>query len=165
MRFLERVRRCRAVVAAVAASPMPWCDAWLSARMLAWAVVLPVLKRVVPLATLVRAMWKPGRKECRDRAREHRIVLLAILCTRAVCPSNAGACLNRSLLAYRFLSESCADPRLMVAFQKSGAALAGHAWVVVDGQGVGDPPGVRDGFLPIVAFGARGSRIAAPWVA
>jgi hypothetical protein len=161
MHAIARVRRSHVVIGAIVGSPTPWRDAWLGARMLAWALALPALKRIVPLPTLVRVMWKSGATSQRDPDREQRIARLAGWFARATNPSNAGACLQRSLLTYRFLSESHADPRLMVAFRKTDAALAGHAWIVVDGQAIGEPAGALDDFLPVVAFGAHGARVPA----
>ena len=45
-----------------------------------------------------------------------------------------GICLERSLLAYRFLSGAGADPRLLIGIRVGGGSVIGHAWVVVDGE-------------------------------
>ncbi len=161
MPVLRRLGRSRVVIAAVAGSPTPWRDGWLAVRMLAWALVLPVLEHVVPLPSLVRLMWRDSRPVPRNRERERLVASLASWFSQGTNLSSAGACLPRSLLAYRFLSELHANPRLMIAFKKTETALAGHAWVAVDGQAIGEPSDALTDFLPVVAFGERGARVVA----
>ena len=161
MRILDRVRRSPLMVRELASSAAPWQDAWLAARMLGWAIVLPALKHVVPVRVLARLMWKKGHGACRNPAREQRVVRLAGLLSRGTNLSSRGACLQQSLLAYRYLSELGADPRLMLAFRKNGDAVAGHACVMVDGQPIEEFPNQPDDFMPVVAFGEGGNTIAA----
>ena len=157
MRAIDRLRRSPVLVGWLIASPTPWRDSWLAIRMGAWAVAIPLLKHLLPLPALVRIMWKDARRTQRDRKREQRVVRLADWLSRAANLTTRGPCLTRSLLAYRFLSELDAAPRLMVAFRRSdNRAIAGHAWVVVDGKAIGERPDDLNEFLPAVSFGPRG---------
>jgi len=96
----------------------------------------------------------------RNPVREQLVVRLAGLLSRGTNLTTRGACLQRSLLAYRYLSELGADPRLMLAFRKDGDRMAGHAWVMVDGRVVADTSDQAEDFIPIVAFGAGGRTVA-----
>ena len=89
-------------------------DVVLIARMMPWRVVLPVAKRVIPLSTLVSVMELPRRFLKRRPLREKRVASLAhrVSGLGARSPAN---CLERSLLAYRFLSEMGAGPRLALS--------------------------------------------------
>ena len=129
-------------------------DAWLLCRMATWAGVLPVLKHVVRLETLARLMWKEAERESRpDTA---KIVAISRLLTRPAARSG-GACYERSLLAYRFLSGRGADPRLVVAIKQGGGAVTAHAWVTVDGAPIGESKVVND-LVPLVVYGRGGRR-------
>ena len=130
-------------------------DVRLALRMIAWAFVLPVLKSVLPLPRLVRLVYKRGRSGARGARREQQIATLARWIYRPLTPVDGG-CLQRSLLAYRFLSEADAKPQLLVGMRKEGNAVLGHAWLVVDGQPVGESWAALRGFVPVVAFGAGG---------
>src|SRR5215210_6388970 len=74
-------------------------DAVLALRMLAWRVLLPALKRVIPLQRLAKLM--AGRSSGR-RGREEKIVELAgWLCAPRRSRRDEN-CLERGLLLYRF---------------------------------------------------------------
>ncbi len=167
MRGLDRVRRSPVLVRAVAESPTPWADAWLAARMAGWALVLSSLKHIVPVRVLARVMWKKNRHTtseqsiARDVIREAQVVRLAGWLSRGTNFTKQGACLQRSLLAYRYLSDLGADPRLMLAFHRSDGALAGHAWVMVDGKAVTESSNEPAPFVPVVSFGPQGRILAA----
>ncbi len=116
-------------------------DAWLAVRMLAWACCLPILKHVVPLPLLVARVRRTARTSSRNPAGEERIATFARWCCRLTRPSGGGRCLERGLILYRFLGAANARPALVVGFARpSNDALRGHAWVVVDGHPVGEPP-------------------------
>ncbi len=154
---MSRLTRSPMVVAWLIASPTPWRDAWLALRMGAWALAIPLLTRALSLPTLARIMWKNSRSLRHDRERAQRVVRLADWLSRATKLTTGGACLRRSLLAYRYLSELDADPRLVVAFRRTDSrAIVGHAWVVVDGEPIGEGSLPLDEFLPAVSFGPRG---------
>lgn len=142
-----RIRRARALIEAPR-------DAWLLCRMATWAVVLPVLKRVVRLSTLARLMWTPGDR--RGDPETAKVIALSRVLTRAAGIGRAqGVCYERSLLAYRFLSQRGADPELVVAAKSDGGEISGHAWVAIGGVAVGEPDTIGE-FVPIVSYGPRG---------
>ena len=73
------------------------------------------------------------RTEGQSRPEAAKVVTLSRLLARPVVMSR-GKCYERSLLAYRFLSQAGADPRLVVAVKGNGGAMIAHAWVTVDGE-------------------------------
>ena len=130
-------------------------DAWLATRMVGWKLVLPVLKFVLPLSTLARLMWT----ESRHRPSADREAQIATLATGLYGPRSVRAlsnCLERSLVAYRFLSEAGSDPLLVVGVGSADGDVKGHAWVTLRGEPVDEPPGSLDDFTPVVVFGPRG---------
>jgi hypothetical protein len=130
-------------------------EAWLALRMLGWSLLLPVLKRTVPLRTLARWTWTSGAGPRRPE-REERIVRLSAALAR-LRPHLRPNCLERSLLAYRFLSQAGAQPRLVVGVRREPTVdVAGHAWVEVDGRAVHDRGTDLQDLVRIVEFGHRG---------
>jgi hypothetical protein len=129
--------------------------------MAAWALVLPLLKRVVPLPRLVQLMATPpkwaARGEKRDVARERRIVALSRLVYAPLVRADIG-CLQRSLLAYRYLGASGARPSLVVGMRREAGEVHGHAWVTVDGEPAGEPAAWVGQFSPVLVFGSEGAR-------
>lgn len=144
------MRRLRAVVE----SPS---DAWLAVRMGAWALALPLLKRVMQLERLASLMWTDQGVKAVDED-VLKIAELSRLLARRRPPQAYDRCYERSLLAYRFLSQRGADPRLVVALRSDNAkGFSGHAWVTVDDVAVGEPHPVDD-YVPLVVFGRGGRR-------
>jgi hypothetical protein len=129
-------------------------DSGLALRMAGWSLVLPLLKRVMPLRSLVRLMWLDGRVQ-RSAHREHAIAQFSERLTRRR-PSFHGNCLERSLLAYRYLAETNADPRLVIAVSAREDGVVGHAWVTVDDRPVHDSDADVGEFAPIAEFGTGG---------
>jgi hypothetical protein len=137
-------------------------DVCLTARMLGWALVLPVLKFAVPLPRLVRFVWAgPRGTTPRCSEREARIVALAQRVYRPGLRPDQGRCLQRSLLLYRFLSENSAAPRLVIGVSRTAGRVEGHAWVLVDDAPVGEPPNIARAFVPVAVFGRAGALLAA----
>jgi hypothetical protein len=73
-----------------------------------------------------------------------------------------GICLERSLLAYRFLSGAGANPRLVVGIQPgdtsgTGSSLIGHAWIVVDGEPLFESPASLSEYTSFFSFGRAGA--------
>lgn len=130
-------------------------DAWLVLRMAAWSIALPALKHVVPLRTLVKLAWA-GSKTRRTRVRERRIVRLSGALPRLRLPHRHANCLERSLLAYRFLAEANADPTLVVGVARAESGVQGHAWVLVDGRPVHEDEASLRSFVPLIEFGREG---------
>ena len=150
-------RRAR-ILGGVACRP---ADAWLALRMLGWRLVLPVLKRALPLPRLVRLMWAGPGPGAPPSGRLARIAELARIVYRSQHHSRAGNCLERSLVLYRYLSAAGADPQLLVGLRPDGAAPRGHAWVTVNGVEIEEPPEALEGLARVVAFGDGGSRAEA----
>jgi Transglutaminase-like superfamily len=123
--------------------------------MAAWSLVVPLLKRVLPLKALARLMWTEGRRG-RSPRRERDIVRFSFVLARLRPPRFRSNCLERSLLAYRFLAQTDADPHLVIAVSTSESGLVGHAWVTVDDRPVHDSAADVSRFLSIAEFGARG---------
>jgi hypothetical protein len=134
-------------------------DAWLLLRMGAWAICLPALKYAMPLPRLVRLMARPARRAERDRSRERRIVALSRLVYTPLVRADIG-CLQRSLLAYRFLSAAGAAPSLIVGVNKRAGMVTAHAWVELDGEPGGEPRGFVSQFIPTLRFGSGGSPLS-----
>ena len=147
-----RFARVRAVVSGPG-------DLWVSSRMAAWAVVLPVLKRVMPLPRLVGVM-APGRRHAAD---EHRLALVVTVArwlyrTRALRDN----CLERSLITYRFLPSGDKDSRLVLGIRRGEDGPPGHAWLTLRGEPVHDSAATLDGLVPVVAFDLDGRRCPIP---
>ena len=123
--------------------------------MLGWRLAIRPLKTLVPLPRLVRLVWRraapvPRRPELEDRI----VALSARLCRGRL---RDATCLERSLLAYRFLVEAGAGPRLTVAVRPNGDSLQWHAWVTRDGQPIHETQASLNGYLPVVIFDGQGS--------
>ena len=97
-----------------------------------------------------------GGTRRRTAAREQQIVRLSALLTRFRLPHFRANCLERSLLAYRFLAEANANPTLVIAVRRAEADVVGHAWVAVDGQPVHESEAAVRDFVRVVEFGSRG---------
>ncbi|MGZ4315500.1 MAG: lasso peptide biosynthesis B2 protein [Gaiellaceae bacterium] len=122
--------------------------------MLGWSVALPLLKRVLPLKSLVRLMWIDDRGE-RVATRERQIARISAVVTRLRLGRQSN-CLERSLLAYRYLSAAGAGPTLVIGVNTLESGIVGHAWVTVDGRPVHDTHADLAQFVPLTEFGARG---------
>ena len=58
-------------------------------------------------------------------------------------------CLQRSLVTYRLLARAGADVSAVLGIRREGLALAGHAWIQLDGRAL-DQPG-NDSYTPMLA--------------
>jgi Transglutaminase-like superfamily len=135
-------------------------DAWLLVRMTGWRLVLPALKFVMPMPRLVRLMARPPRSRPRDTDRERRAAGLADLLYGPVAVPLLSNCLERSLIVYRYLSAAGADPQLTIGFDPGGSDLHGHVWVVVDGAPVRESVEDLARYVPTLAYGRDGARVA-----
>jgi hypothetical protein len=127
--------------------------------MLGWRVVLPILKRVVPLGALVRLMWSDRRLPT-GIDREAVIRLAEVVYKPGSPPGTRGNCLERSLVAYRYLARARAVPVLVVGFDRPGGGVRGHVWVLVEGQPVHDRAEFVARRTPLVSFGEGGRRVS-----
>lgn len=141
-----RVRRVRSLIERPA-------DAWLLCRMATWAAVLPLLKHTVRLETLARLMWTGN--ESKSQPEVTKIFALSRLLARPA-PLSQGTCYERGLLAYRFLSQRGADPKLVVGVRSDGSEVTAHAWVTVGGTPVGESEETVEDFVPVVVYGRGG---------
>lgn len=116
-----------------------------------------VLARFVSIERLVRLAWHAPRTG-RDRAFERQLVERVDMLGRLT--GAQADCLPRSLLLYRELSKRSADPRLFLGFAGDGRPLVGHAWVVIDGEPLGEADATLSSMTAVCAFGARGEVLA-----
>jgi hypothetical protein len=133
-------------------------DLWMLARMLAWSAFLPILKRTVPLPRLVSLMQVAPRGDTRDPIREAKVADLAAWVFKSRPRSGRDNCLERSLVAYRFLGRLNAQPELVVGLASGDCGVVGHAWTVVDGQPVHDSPLALEPYASLIVFGSDGGR-------
>ena len=132
-------------------------DVLLVLRILAWLAAMPILKRVVPVRTLGRAMHLRPAVSHRDYERERRILTFARWGARLIRWSRDGNCLERGLVAYRYLGQAGANPALMVGVGRTGESLMGHAWVIVDGIPMGECESRLASYTPVFVIAADGS--------
>jgi Transglutaminase-like superfamily len=133
-------------------------DLWLALRMVAWRLVLPALKRRMPLPRLIQLIWKQGPAEPARPEREARVADLAAMVFRSEHHYRYGNCLERSLVLCRYLSAAGSDPELLVGMRRGEKdLLEGHAWVVARGHAVGEPPNSLEGYAKVVGFRGEGS--------
>lgn len=156
-RGITRARTRRAIAAVE--SP---ADALLAVRMLGWALVLPVLKSALPLQRLVRLMAREGRATARDTDTEHTIITLSRVVHRAVGLGRRDNCLERSLIAFRYLSAANADPLLVVGACAGATEIEGHVWLTVDGDPVHETRERVDRYARVTEFHADGRVGAVP---
>ena len=124
-------------------------DAGLLIRAMTWRLLLPLLKRLVPLRVLVRFAAADHRRT--GRTAMPSVVRLMDEGGRLVLSKN---CLERSLVLYRFLSEAGAGPSLIMGVSPTDCRVAGHTWVELDGEPVRDASARQ--FTPIIVFGPTG---------
>ena len=120
--------------------------------MLAWRLVLPALKRIVSIDTLARAMTR-GRGPLPE---EDSVVRLASWIYGSRPLTGGDNCLERSLLLYRYLSQTNPETRLVVGFRNGERAVEGHAWVAVGERSMGADTDERGEYAPLIAFGPEG---------
>ncbi len=155
-------RRWPAQASRVATELARPADSWLAARILGWAVFVRLAKYAMPLRTLVEIVSPTPHPGTRDPRREGRIALFADWASRIVRPTTRGNCLERSLVAYRYLVRAHADPRLVIGFRRGDGGVLGHAWVLVDGQPLCDSPATVAEYQVAMCFDAAGRALTDP---
>jgi hypothetical protein len=133
-------------------------DVWLGIRMVAWSAALPALKHLLPLQLLTRLMWAKRRAAPRPD-REPKVTYLARRIYRARPFLRRDNCLERSLLAYRYLAREGMEPHLVLGARKSEGRIHAHAWVTIGGRPVMDGHEALGQFTSLTEFGAGGSRL------
>lgn len=131
-------------------------SALLAARMSPWVLALPLLKRLVPLQRLAQVMRQDAHGP-RSTADEQQIVAISSALARLRPPRFRANCLERSLLAYRFLTRANADARLIVGVRVADGRVFGHAWVTVDGEPIHEPRAAISEFARMVEFSREGA--------
>jgi hypothetical protein len=119
-------------------------------RAAVWMTALRVAKFLVPLPRLARLMQATPSARVRHPSRERRVTQLVDRVANGLRLADRGNCLERSLVLYRMLGRIGAAPQLIIGVTRSGGAVAGHAWVAVDGRPVGEL--VPDDMTPIAVF-------------
>jgi hypothetical protein len=139
---------------ASAGEPRRSADAAVVARAALWMLASRAAKFLVPLPRLARLMTAPPRTTRRDRRRERRVTQLVDRVAHALRLPHQGNCLERSLVLYRMLSRAGAAPQLIVGMsRRAPGRIAGHAWVTVDGEPVGEL--VPEDMAPVATFQSR----------
>jgi hypothetical protein len=146
-------------VAAELARP---ADSWLAARIFGWAAFVRLAKYAMPLRTLVKIVSPAPGPGSRDPRRERKIARFADWASRIVRPMTQGNCLERSLVAYRYLVRAHADPRLVIGFRRGDRGILGHAWVLVDGRPLSDSPAAVAEYQVAMSFDAGGRVLTEP---
>jgi hypothetical protein len=130
--------------------------AWLVARMLAWRLALPLLKRALPLPRLARMAAGRRRRPLPFTPAQVVSVSHRLFGERAAESSD---CLERSLLTYRYLLRTGAAAELVCGLRRADGGVVGHAWVAVAGAPVDEPAEALTGYATLVAFDASGARV------
>ena len=128
----------------------------LVARMVAWFIPMPLVKRVISLPRLTRIMWSEPGDLATTPEQQRRIIAAARFLVRSRPFGREGDCLDRGLVNFRFLSRADLAPRLVLGVRRDGGRVDGHAWVVVKGEPVGESSSSVERFVPIAVFGRGG---------
>jgi hypothetical protein len=131
-------------------------DVVLVARMLAWFVPMPLVKRLISLPRLTRIMWAEPCDLAATPEEQRRIVAAARFLVRWRALGLDRNCLDRSLVNFRFLSRANLGPRLVLGVRRDGGRVDGHAWVTIGGEPVGESSSSLERFVPIAMFGRGG---------
>jgi hypothetical protein len=135
----------------------------MAGRMACWLLVLPLLKRIMPLPALVSMMrgrrpGPPGPAATWPRlslSEIERMSRITRWLARRVSPWRSGTCLEQSLVLYRFLSARSAPAELIIGVRRADERVGAHAWVTVDGRPVGESLSSVSEFAPVVTFAAQ----------
>ena len=118
-----------------------------------------LLRHVVSLETLVRLAWRRPVPAAPNALPPDAAVVQALAHDVSTISRVVGAaadCLPCSLVIYSRLSKWGADPRLTIGFSHAAPSLVGHAWVVVDGEAINEPPDMLATLTPVCVFGPEG---------
>ena len=147
-------------VSRVAARFTSPADVALAIRIMTWACVLPVLKRVMPIRSLVQLVWRDARL-APDADRDERVVVFARWACRLVRWRDGGNCLERGLIAYRFLLEGArgADTGDRHGTQRRGKRDRPCVGAVERQRRLENPRPPSRQYVPVFAFAPDGSLI------
>ena len=94
---------------------------------------------------------------------EVRIVTFARWAARLMRWKSGGNCLERGLIAYRYLGAAGASPTLVVGLGRGErGGIIGHAWVLLDGRPAGESESAIAEYTPVFSFAPDGSLLADP---
>lgn len=126
----------------------------LVAELLAWRLLLPVLKRTMSIGLLTRLMWsRPGKASADADARVRSVLERG---GRALLSAN---CVERSLVLYRVFSRLGMSPVMLLGTRRSGdERLDGHAWVEIGGRPFGESD--ASDYAALVMFGTGGAPLS-----
>jgi hypothetical protein len=117
-------------------------ELWLLASSAGLLMALPVLQRVLTLPALVRLCGARTLPTVLPPLAPDRLLYLI----RGLLQQHIGVfrpnCVKQSLVLFHFLRQWGAPVALCIGVAKHGGTLAGHCWVELDGQplGEGDDP-------------------------
>jgi hypothetical protein len=92
-------------------------------------------------------------------AAEQALVVARVLRASALLGLPDRDCLQRSLLLYRELSRTGADPSLVVGLRQREGTVEGHAWVTSRNQVIAESPEALASFTPALVFGRHGHAV------
>ena len=116
-----------------------------------------VLKHIVPVTSLVRWAWLPGRPASLPAS--DLAVSAVRWIQRRAARGTPTDCLQAALVLYRELSRAGTDPHLVMGFARDAAGLVGHAWVEVGGSPVAETVDDVSRFTRTATFGTHGRRL------
>lgn len=133
-----------------------WTRIFLIARLTAWALILPILKRLLPLPALVSLMARVPRPTPYHPLKAARAAeqIWEFYRRRALILSPN--CLERSLLTFRILCSLNAGPCLVAGFGKKQGRIVGHTWVTISGRPIIEAPELLSIYTPAMRFDAQG---------
>ncbi len=126
------------------------------ARLGSLFVTFMALRHVLPIATLARWAWNAPAGPRQRNITSERIVAARVRRIMRLAGDPDGQCLARGLVLYRELSRMGANPQLVIGFKRELEMPVGHAWVVVDGRPIDEPPELIEALAPTCAYGQRG---------
>jgi hypothetical protein len=129
----------------------------LLVRLLAWAAALPILKRTRSVTRLVALMTPATSQRSNARIERNAITLSRWIYRAPIVPDN---CLERSLLAYRYLVRDKREHRLYLGIRADEGGYPGHAWLTVDGVPVHEPDKSLEAYVPLVVFDGNGKVVS-----
>ncbi len=132
------------------ARELSWRDWWVIARARFWMAVSWFGLRLAGFERTRR--WLAGRPPAAaaevSPEQVQRLVFLIGVAARAGFTRHT--CLPRSLVLQRFLVHRGLPAVLRIGVRREGGQIAGHAWVEVAGQAVGEPEDVQARFVPLL---------------
>ena len=132
-------------------------DLLLLVRLLAWAAALPILKRTRSVSRLVALMTPSTSQRSNARIERNAVTLSRWIYRAPLVPDN---CLERSLLAYRYLVRDSREHRLYLGIRADEGGYPGHAWLTVDDVPVHEPDESLETYVPLVVFDGYGNVVS-----